>query len=125
MIAFPAPLAVTSPFCSTVAIAVSLDVHLNSLLSAFSGSMLANKISFWFFSNVIDVLFKLTLVTGTKTLLTITSHVAVFPPYSVVTIIVVLPGSFAVIFPLESTSAILVLIDLQVTFLLSASIDLL
>ena len=70
-------------------------------------------------SNVNEFLFKETPVTETMLLLTVTEHVAVLFPSSVLTVIVALPAFLAVIVPFE-TVATLVLLDVQVTFLLVA-----
>ena len=52
------------------------------------------------------------------TLLTVTSQVAVFPPSSVVAVMVAVPTFTAVTLPCSSTVATFSLSDVQVTFLL-------
>ena len=51
---------------------------------------------------------------------TVTSQVAVFPPSTVVTVIVAVPAATPVTTPAADTVAIFVLLDDQVTFLLVA-----
>ena len=51
---------------------------------------------------------------------TVTTHVSVWPPSSVVAVIVAVPTAFAVTSPVPSTVAISLLLDVQVTFLFVA-----
>src|SRR4051812_48771586 len=61
-----------------------------------------------------------TVTPVTATLLTVTAHVAVFPPSTVVTVIVPVPAATAVTKPLLFTVAIDALLVLYVTFLFEA-----
>ena len=61
-----------------------------------------------------------TPVTDTVAFVTVTVQAAVFPPSAVLTVIVAVPSPFAVIFPLLSTVATLVLLDDQLTDLFVA-----
>ena len=63
----------------------------------------------------IEVLFKLTPVTETFAAVTVTVHVAVFPPSLVFAVIVAVPAAFAVTTPEEDTVATEVLLEDQVT----------
>ena len=58
---------------------------------------------------------KLTPVTETVLALTVTIHVAVFPPSLVFTVIIAVPAAFAVTTPEDDTVATDVLLDDQVT----------
>ena len=63
----------------------------------------------------IEVLFRLTPVTETFAAVTVTLHVAVFPPSLVFTVIVAVPTAFAVTTPEEDTVATDALLEDQVT----------
>ena len=70
---------------------------------------------------LVAVLLSFTPVTLTSLLLTVTLHVAVLPPSSVVTVMVASPAFTPVTLPL-ATVATASLLDFQVTFLLEASL---
>lgn len=117
IVAVPSALAVTNPVEETVATEVLLLVQVTFLFVALEGYTVAVSVPVAFGASVIEVLFKLTLVTG---IVTVTEHVAFLLPSSVVTVIVVVPAPLAVTNPDAETVATEVLLLLQVTFLLVA-----
>jgi hypothetical protein len=115
IVTVPAALAVTTPEEETVATDVLLEDHVTDLSVAFEGVTVA--VNVWVSPTVIDsdVLLRLTPVTETVLALTVTEHVAFFPPSFVVTVIVVVPAAFAVTTPEEETVATDVLLVDHVT----------
>ena len=79
------------------------------MFAALEGVTVATKVSFSPTVKAIDVLSRLTPDTATG--LTVTAHVAFFPPSSVVTVIVAVPTSMAVTRPSEEMVATDVLLD--------------
>ena len=120
MVASPAFTAVTLPVASTVATAALLDFHVTFLLVAFSGRMVATRVSLPPTRRLVAVLLSFTPVTLTSLSLTVTLHVAVLPPSSVVTVMVASPAFTPVTLPAASTVAMAVSLDFQVTFWLVA-----
>ena len=118
----PAFRAVTLPL-DTVATEVLLLFQLTFLLVALLGLIVAVRV--YSSPSVIswEVLSRVTPVTGYTFALTVTSHVAVLPPSSVVTVIVAEPAFRAVTLPLD-TVATEVLLLFQLTFLLVALLGL-
>ena len=121
MVASPAFTPVTLPAASTVAMAVSLDFQVTFWLVAFSGVMVAVRVSLSPTKMLVAVLLSFTPVTLTSLSLTVTLHVAVLPPSSVVTVMVASPAFTPMTLPL-ATVATASLLDFQVTFLLEASL---
>ena len=120
IVAVPTPIAVTSPFSSTVATPVLLLSQVTFLLLALSGFTVAVRVSLLPTVRVSALLFRVTFCTGTTAGLTVTSQVSVLPPSCVVTVIVAVPTPIAVTSPFSSTVATPVLLLSQVTFLLLA-----
>ena len=120
--AIPAAFAVTKPDEDTVATVVLLDDQVTDLSVALEGNTEATKV--WVSPVVIvkEVVFRLTPVTATVAALTFTEQVAFFAPSFVVTVIVALPATLAVITPVEETVATEVLFDVHVTDL-SVALD--
>ena len=120
--AVPSPLAITFPFPSTVATWLLLDDHVIFLFVAFSGKIVALKI---LFSPTFKLIFsesKAIPVTFTSCFsITYTSQFAIFPPSSVITVIIALPALLATTLPFSSTVATWELFDFQVTLLFVAS----
>ena len=118
----PAFRAVTLPL-DTVATEVLLLFQLTFLLVALLGLIVAVRV--YSSPSVIswEVLSRVTPVTGYTFALTVTSHIAVLPPSSVVTIIIAEPALTAVTLPLD-TVATEVLLLFQLTFLLVALLGL-
>ena len=100
MVEDPSFTAVTLPFTSTVATVVLLEDQVTVLSVAFEGDTVAVKVSVPPMTSVIDVLFKLTLVTVTG--FTVTTHCADIPP--AVAAIVAVPTPFAVTVPLDTVA---------------------
>ena len=117
MVAVPALMPLTVPLF-TVATLASLVDQLMFLLVALLGDTVAVRVVFAPVSRLALVLFKDTPVTEIG--LTWTSQVAVKPPSSVVTVMVVSPGFNAVTTP-SLTVATASLLEDQVTFLFVAS----
>jgi hypothetical protein len=92
IVAVPIVLAVTKPEDDTVATEVLLDVQVTVLLVAFEGVTVATRVSVNPSCIVRDVLFRLTPCTGTFTVI---EHDAVFPPSSVLTVMVADPPATA------------------------------
>ena len=118
MVAFPSLIAVTFP-SATVATAVLLLLQLMFLFVALSGFTVAFNVNSSPSVICIDVLSRVTLSTGKTLAFTVTSQVAVFPPSSVLTVMVAFPFLIAVTFP-SATVAIERLLLLHITSLLSA-----
>ena len=121
IIAVPAPTAVTTP-SSTVATFSSLDFHVTFLLVAFSGDIVAVRVTVPPISSVSDVRSSVTLSTGTSVAPasdTVTVHVAVYSPSAVVTVIVAVPALMAVTTP-STTVATSGLSEVQFTALFVA-----
>ena len=103
IIAYPSRNAVTLPSWSTVATEGTVDIHVSVVSSVVStGSIIARSCWLVPASSVIRVWLRRTEVIG---LLTVTSHDAL-TPFSARTVIVVVPGPFAVTLPVALTSAI-------------------
>jgi hypothetical protein len=117
-VAEPEATAVTSPLVLTVAIALLLVVHVTVLLVALVGAMVAVSccVPPTFRAAVVGLM----VTPVTITLVTVTTHVAVFAPSAVVTVIVAEPAAFPVTKPLVLTVAIVLLLVLHVTDLLVA-----
>ena len=115
IVAEPADLAVTLPFESTVATEVLLDIQVTVLSVALEGVTVADSALVSPTFIVIEDELRLIPVTGITFALTVTVQVAVLPPSLVLTVIVAVPGDFAVTTPEEETAAIEVLFDDQVT----------
>ena len=120
MVASPAFTPMTLPL-ATVATASLLDFQVTFWLVAFSGVMVAVRVSLSPTKMLVAVLLSFTPVTLTSLSLTVTLHVAVLPPSSVVTVMEASPAFTAVTLPL-ATVATASLLDFQVTFLLEASL---
>ena len=120
IVAIPAFCATTFP-SETIATDLSLLVQFNFLFVALSGCMAAISVSLYPSSISIEVLSRLTLVTGTVLGTTVTWHLADFPPSSVITVMVAEPTLHAVTFPSVTDTTELSLL-LQVIFLLDASL---
>jgi hypothetical protein len=123
MVAVPALTPVTTPVVLfIVAIEVSLLVHVTLLLVASAGSTAAVSVMVLFTPTVRFVAVILTPVTGLfAASSTSTVQAAVFPPSSVLTVMVTLPFFLPVTTPLLFTVAIASLLLFQITFLLVAS----
>jgi hypothetical protein len=119
-LATPAETALTLPSESTVATDGLSDSHLTLRLVALDGATVQVSLVVPFAPIVTDHGLTSTPVTGTTLAFTVTLHVAVLPPSSVVTVITASPAFTAVTLPAPSTVAISVLSELHVTFLLSA-----
>ena len=116
MEALPADTAVTVPF-STVATDVLFELHLTFWFVASEGTTVAVKVAVAPLAKDNSVCESVTPVADT---VTVTSHVAVWLPSSVVTVIVALPPDTAVTVPF-STMATAVLFELHLTFWFVAS----
>ena len=115
IIAVPAAFAVTTPEEDTVATAVLSDVHVTDLFVAFDGFTVAVNACVSPSVIVRLVLSRLTPVTGITFALTVTSHTAVLPPSSVLTVILDVPIETAVMIPVADTDATKGLLDIQIT----------
>ena len=106
MIAFPAATAVTFPSASTVATDGLPLVHVTSVLVALSGVTVAVKVVVSPSVNSTAALSNDTPVTETSLTspLTVTVHVSVLAPSSVVTVIVALPADIPLILPFALTA---------------------
>jgi hypothetical protein len=118
IVAEPEATAVTNPLVLTVAMAALLVDHVTVLLVALVGAMVA-------VSCCVPPTFRAAVVGDivtpvTITFVTVTTHVAVFPPSAVVTVIVDDPAAFPVTNPLVLTVAIALLLVVHVTDLLVA-----
>ena len=115
IIAEPAALAVTTPDVETVATDVLLEVQVTDLLVALAGVTVAVRV--WVSPTVMDrdELLRLTPVTETIGLDTVTEQVAFLPPSLVVTLIVAVPAALAVTRPDAETVATEALLEDQVT----------
>ena len=120
MVAVPAAFAVTTPELETVATEVLLEAQVTDLSVALEGVTVAVSVSVSPTVMERDVLFKLTPVTETVGVWTVTEHVAVFPPSFVVTVMVAVPAALAVTTPEDDTVATDVLLDDHVTDLFVA-----
>lgn len=118
IVAVPAAFAVTTPEEDTVATEVLLEDQVTDLSVAFDGVTVAVKLCVSPTVMVRLVWFRLTPVTVIG--FTVTEHVAVFPPSSVVAVMTAVPTFTADTFPLESTVATLELELVHVTFLFVA-----
>lgn len=116
MVVVPTAFAVIVPLL-TVATLVALLLQETFLFVALDGVMVAVNVSVAPTNRLVEVLLRLTPVTGT---VTVTAQVAVLLPSAVVTMIVAVPAATAVTFPAVETVATLVLLLLQVTFLFVA-----
>ena len=116
IVAVPSPFAVTTPFESTVAIAVFELFQVTVLFVALLGDTVAFRVSFEPMSMVVEGLLRDTDATDTG--LTVTVHEADLPP--AVAVMVTVPTAFAVTTPLELTVATLVLELFHVTVPLDA-----
>ena len=116
IVAVPTAFAVIVPLL-TVATLVALLLQVTFLFVALDGVMVAVNVSVAPTNRLVEVLLRLTPVTGT---VTVTAQVAVLLPSAVVTVIVAVPDATAVTFPEVETVATLVLLLLQVTFLFVA-----
>ena len=110
MVAEPTSLAVTTPLL-TVATEASEVLQVTVLSVASSGFTVAVRVtvSSTFISK--SFLFRDISVTGTTLALTVTAHIAVFPPSSVFTLIVALPGATATTVPSETVAISSLLLD--------------
>jgi hypothetical protein len=118
IVAVPTVFPVTTPPKSTVAIdELPLD-HVTVLFSAFDGATVALSVALSPILTDSVVLLRLTLVTAIG--VTVTLHIAVFPPSTVVAVIVAVPTAFPVTTPLELTVTIDVLPLDHVTALFAA-----
>ena len=120
-VASPAATAVTTP-PFTLAMASSLLAQLTFLFVASAGAMVAAKVAVSPILRAASFLSKVTLVTGTTTgsgSPTVTTHLAVFWPSSVVTVMVASPAATAVTTP-SFTVAMASSLLAQLTFLLVA-----
>ena len=115
MVALPGLPARTSPL-STATTAASLVVQVTVLSVASSGVTVAVRVAFSPDFRVSSVLSRLTPVTATSPLSTVTLQVAVLPPSLVLTVMVAVPGLPARISPL-STATTGGSLDVQVTLL--------
>ena len=115
--AMPFLIPFTTPFELTVAIALLLDFQVAFLLLALDGLMVGINLKVLPLVMNREVLLSLTDATGW---MTVTLQVAFFAPLTVVTVIVAVPGPFAVIFPVDDTVAILVLLEVHLIVLLAA-----
>ena len=115
MVALPGLPASTSPL-STATTAASLVVQVTVLSVASSGVTVAVRVAFSPDFRVSSVLSRLTPVTATSPLSTVTLQVAVLPPSLVLTVMVAVPGLPARISPL-STATTGGSLDVQVTLL--------
>ena len=133
IVVVPFAIPVTFPSLSTIAISESIVDHVIFLFFALSGSIIAVNFFFSPTSNFIEFVsnfIPVTLISSPGSgsgvgstcefSVTITSHLAVFPPSSVVTVIVEVPSANPVTIPLLLTSTILELLEDQIMFLLSA-----
>ena len=120
IVALPGFWATTLPSCSTVATSGLLLLHVTSLFAAASGVTVATSLLPSPTESSTLLVFSPTPVTATGVSLTVTSQLAVLPPSSVVTVIVVVPGVCPTTLPFWSTFAMLSLSLLHVTFLLVA-----
>ena len=119
MLAVPAPTAVTTPLL-TVATVASLEDQFTTW-EAPEGMTVADRVAVSPFSMLSELELRTTPVAFTsEDPETVTLHVSVFLPSSVVTVIVASPTDTAVTFPLETVATEALLVD-QVTFLLVAS----
>ena len=114
-VAVPAAFAVTTPEEETVATVVLLDDQVTDLSVALDGVTVATNVWESPSVNVNEVLSRLTPVTEIVFALTVTEQVAVFPPSSVVTVIVVVPTAMASTSPLSETIATEGELDFQET----------
>ena len=105
ILAVPAAFAVTTPEEDTVATDVLSDDQVTDLSVAFEGVTVAVNVCVSPAVMVSALLSKDTPVTEMTFLLTVTEHVAVLPPSSVLTVMTVFPGARARTFPLASTVA--------------------
>jgi hypothetical protein len=119
IVADPAPTAIIVP-PDTDATLLLLLLHVKFWFVALEGANTASRLSVPPTLRLIDVLFRETPVTGTLWEATVTLQVAVFPPSTVVTVIVADPAATAVTLPLVDTVATLVLPLRHVTFWLLA-----
>jgi hypothetical protein len=110
----PTVIAVTVPFESTIATPVLELDQVTFLFVAFEGDTVAVRVSVPPINRVSEVLFKLT--PDTEIGITVTVQEAVFPPSSVVAIMVAELTPVAITLPFESTVATFVLELDQVTF---------
>ena len=103
MVAVPFAFAVTTPF-ATVATAVLLLLHVTALFAALSGATVATSVAVSpAASSSTAFVFRVTPVTATG-ISTVTSHVAVLPPSTVVTVMVAVPFAFAVTTPFATVA---------------------
>ena len=116
IVAVPEAFAVTTPLLLTVATDVLLLVQVTVLLVVLEGETVAVKVSVLPTCNVVEVLFKDTLLTGTTT---VTVQVALLPLFEVA-IITAVPEAFAVTKPLLLTVATEVLLLAHVIVLFVA-----
>jgi len=117
IVAVPAFSPVTSPPELTLATPSLFDVHVTVLLVAFEGLTVAVRVDVLPTFKVIELLLRLTPVTGT---VTVTVQVAVLLLSAVVTVIVAVPALTAVTTPSDDTVATLLLLVVQVTALFVA-----
>jgi hypothetical protein len=105
IVAKPTATGVTTPLAETVAIVVSLLVQATFVFVAFAGVIVGVNVPAVQPAVKLKVFgLRLTLVTATGAL-TVTAHVAVFPPSAVVTVIVVVPTATGVTTPVLLTVA--------------------
>jgi hypothetical protein len=114
----PTAFPVITPAELTVAIAVLLLVQLTVLFAAFDGATVATSVAVASTFTANAVLSRLTPVTAIG--VTVTAHVAVFPPSAVFAVIVALPAAFPVTEPAELTVATAVLLLVHATVLFAA-----
>jgi len=117
-VAVPAVTAVTTP-PDTVATAGAPLLHVTFWLVALEGAIAAVKVSVPPTKRLADDLFRVTPVTVTTALLTVTAQAAVLPPSTVVAVITADPAATAVTTPFD-TVALEVSLLLHVTFLFVA-----
>jgi len=118
IVAVPAATAVTTPPAVTVATVGAPLLHVTFWLVALEGVIVALRVSVLPTITLADDLFRVTPVTATTALLTVTVQVAVLPP-SVAAVITAVPAATAVTTP-PDTVATAVLLLLHVTFLFVA-----
>jgi hypothetical protein len=120
MVALPTATGVTTPLL-TVATEVFVLVQLTFVLVALDGLIVAVRVPVDPPAGRFNVVgLRLTPVTGTFVVPTVTAHVAVLPPSAVVTVTVEVPGDTGVTTPTLVTVATDVFVLVQLTFVLVA-----
>jgi hypothetical protein len=120
IVAVPAEIATTFPLASTVAMLEFEVDHVTVLLEAFEGLTVAESVEFCPSSNDKFPALILTPVTAIVAGFTVTEQAAVFPPSTVVTVIVQEPTPNGDTTPLLLTFATKLFDELQITLLFVA-----